>query len=108
MPPPKNPNLPRGTVVMSTPGKHVTFKLRVRPIPSQAIDYLQENVATLKRFFAEKHAGQHEHEADDLTLTAGEEAKGCLPIDEFEKGLQEALIAEATKDTKDVWTNVVS
>ncbi|EWC48181.1 hypothetical protein DRE_02285 [Drechslerella stenobrocha 248] len=108
MPPPKNPQLPRGTVVLSTPGKHVTFRLRVRPLPSQATEYIGENVGTLKRFLAEKHAGQHGHDSDDLTLTAGEEAKGCLPIEEFEKELQAALIAGATKETKNVWTNAVS
>ncbi|KAK6536501.1 Elongation factor-like GTPase 1, variant 2 [Arthrobotrys megalospora] len=105
MPPPKNQNLPRGTVVISTPGKHVTFKLRVRPIPSKAIEYLEENVGTLKKFFAEK---QSDRDADDLMLTAGEEAKGCLPIEEFEKGFQSALIAGATKDTRNVWTDIVS
>ncbi|KAF3930533.1 hypothetical protein ABW19_dt0202315 [Dactylella cylindrospora] len=107
MPPPKNPNLPRGTVVASTPGKHVAFRLRVRPLPVQAIDYLQENVGTLKKFYAEKIAGQQEQDNDDLTLTAGE-AEGCLAIGEFETGLQSALTAGATKDTKDVWANVVS
>ncbi|KAK6509499.1 Elongation factor-like GTPase 1, variant 2 [Arthrobotrys musiformis] len=105
MPPPKNQNLPRGTVVISTPGKHVTFKLRVRPLPTKAIEYLEENVGTLKKFFAEK---QSERDADDLLLTAGKEAKGCLPIEEFEKGFQAALIAGATKDTKNVWTDIVS
>ncbi|KAK6357052.1 Elongation factor-like GTPase 1, variant 2 [Orbilia javanica] len=106
MPPPKNQNLPRGTVVISTPGKHVTFKLRVRPLPSKAVEYLEENVGTLKKFFAEK---QSERDADDLMLlTVGEEAKGCLPIEEFEKGLQSVLIAGATKDTKNVWTDIVS
>ncbi|KAF3280784.1 Elongation factor-like GTPase 1 [Orbilia oligospora] len=106
MPPPKNQNLPRGTVVISTPGKHVTFKLRVRPLPSKAVEYLEENVGTLKKFFAEK---QTERDADDLMLlTAGADAKDCLPIEEFEKGFQAVLIAGATKDTKNVWTDVVS
>lgn len=106
MPPPKNQNLPRGTIVISTPGKHVTFKLRVRPLPSKAIEYLGKNVGTLRKSFAEK---QTERDADDLMLlTAGEEAKGCLPIEEFEKGFQAALIAGATKDTKNVWTDIVS
>ncbi|KAK6363270.1 Elongation factor-like GTPase 1, variant 2 [Orbilia blumenaviensis] len=107
MPPPKNQNLPRGTVVISTPGKHVTFKLRVRPLPSKAIEYLEENVGTLQKFFAEK---QSERDGDDLilTTTVGEEAKGCLPIEEFEKGFQSALIAGATKDTRNVWTDTVS
>ncbi|EPS42494.1 hypothetical protein H072_3537 [Dactylellina haptotyla CBS 200.50] len=105
MPPPKNANLPRGTIVASTTGKHVTFRLRVRPLPADALEYLEENVGTIKRFLAES---QHEHDGEDLTLTAGEEAKGCLPIEEFEKGLQAALIKGATKDTKNVWTNVVS
>ncbi|KAK6350065.1 Elongation factor-like GTPase 1 [Orbilia brochopaga] len=108
MPPPKNPNLPRGTVVVSTPGKHFTFRLRVRPLHSQATEYLEDNVGSLKRFLAEKHAGQHEHDGDELVLTAGEEAKGCLPIEEFEKGLQAALTAGATKDTKNVWANAAS
>ncbi|KAF3902666.1 hypothetical protein AA313_de0200125 [Arthrobotrys entomopaga] len=108
MPPPKNPNLPRGTVIASTANKHVTVRLRVWPLPLQAIEYLKENMGTVKRFLAERQSGHHEHEELDLTLTAGEEAKGCLPIEEFEKGLQSALMAGATKDTKNVWTNIVS
>ncbi|KAF3908492.1 hypothetical protein ABW21_db0204778 [Orbilia brochopaga] len=108
MPPPKNPNLPRGTVVVSTPGRHFTFRLRVRPLPAQATEYLEDNVGSLKRFLAEKHAGQHEHDSNELMLTAGEEAKGCLPIEDFENGLQAALTAGATKDTKNMWANAVS
>ncbi|KAF3910774.1 hypothetical protein ABW20_dc0101200 [Dactylellina cionopaga] len=107
MPPPKNPNLPRGTVIATTPGKHVTVRFRVRPLSSKVMEYLQDNESTLKRFFAENHGRHEHHDADDLTLTAGEEAK-CLPIEEFEKGLQSTLINSATKDTKNVWTNVVS
>ena len=56
MNPPKNKDLPRGTVLGITTSKQVTVRLRVRPLPASVTDFLKKNVGAIRRLYSEKKA----------------------------------------------------
>lgn len=128
MNPPKDPNLPRGTVVGVTSSKQITVRLRVRPLPSSVTEFLSKNSAAIKRLYAEKRAeeerqrkgndgnptGEEGEEAESPINTVGEdgieeaqplETGQALTLDEFKKQLEVAF--KKAKGQKEIWTNVI-
>ncbi|KAF4307684.1 Translation elongation factor EFG/EF2 [Botryosphaeria dothidea] len=124
MNPPQNKDLPRGTVVAVTTSKHVTVRLRVRPLPAAVTEFLAKNVGAIKRLYAQRRAEEQEKKGGaaatneeqpeeevgegDVGLVADvdvAEAGQVLTIKDFRKQLLEAF-AEA-KGEREVWEGVV-
>ncbi|USP82038.1 hypothetical protein yc1106_09312 [Curvularia clavata] len=113
MNPPKDPNLPRGTAIGETASKHVSVRLRVRPLPASVTDFLGKNAGAIKKLYSERRAedendaAQQAHETEDDGIQEAEkrEVGQSLSLDEFKKQLKEAF-AEA-KGQKEDWTDVI-
>ncbi|KAF2873880.1 P-loop containing nucleoside triphosphate hydrolase protein [Massariosphaeria phaeospora] len=116
MNPPKDPNLPRGTVVAMTTSKQVTVRLRVRPLPPTVTEFLSKNVGAIKRLYAERSA--HEQHIDTNMSPEGNAAEQdgieevekldtgrVLSLADFKKQLQDAF--DETKGQREVWTDVI-
>ena len=119
---PRDQTLGRGRVESPTTSKHVTIRLRVRPLPAKVTEFLVKHNGAVKRLYSERKAHEDEHvatvddEADgdhseesderDLdeegTLT---EAGQALSMVEFKKRLM-TVFAEETTDGE-VWKDVV-
>ena len=56
MAPPKEKNLPRGTVISQTASKQITMRLRVRPLPSAVVEYLEKSVGIIRRLYSKYKA----------------------------------------------------
>jgi ribosome assembly protein 1 len=119
MNPPRDKDLPRGTVVVETSSKQVSIRLRVRPLPLQVTEFLTRNAGAIKRLYAERKEREqddddsipgadadgptsHNAESDDIGIV---ETGKVLSLDEFKTQLQ-AAFAEA-KNEKDLWKDVV-
>ncbi|KAF2835415.1 P-loop containing nucleoside triphosphate hydrolase protein [Patellaria atrata CBS 101060] len=121
MNPPRDPNLPRGTVVGVTTSKQVTVRLRVRPLPAAVTEFLDKNSSIIKRFYSERKAREQRHMAQDEEDDSSEEETddeaikeedldvidtgASMTLQEFKDKLRDAF-AEA-KGERDVWTGVV-
>ncbi|KAK3077602.1 hypothetical protein LTS18_009796, partial [Coniosporium uncinatum] len=120
MSPPKDPNLPRGTVVGVTSSKQVSVRLRVRPLPAAVTEFLSKNAGAIKRLYAEKRAEEEGRRATDTPEDVPEdqtqdtegledigvvETGNLLNLADFKKQLKEAF-AEA-KAEKDVWAGTI-
>lgn len=114
MSPPKDPNLPRGTVVATTPSKQVTVRIRLRPLPSEVTQFLLKNSASIKQLYAER-GGIEEADtaASEVADAAGKavadaaegmEKSGLLKLPEFCEGLKKAFNEGGEKE---VWAGVV-
>ena len=115
MSPPKNKDLPRGTVIGVTPSKHITVRLRVRPLPASVTEFLEKNGRAIRQLYSERKAEDEskrglidndgvadEHgEADDMRSND----VGLLSILDFREKLRSAF-AEA-KGQENIWANVV-
>jgi ribosome assembly protein 1 len=117
MNPPKDPNLPRGTVIGETASKHVSVRLRVRPLPSSVTEFLGKNGGAIKRLYAERRAEEEGRtdanlhpeitsaEHDGMQEAEQREVGHTLSLVDFKKQLKEAF-AEA-KGQKEIWTDVI-
>ncbi|KAI1334153.1 P-loop containing nucleoside triphosphate hydrolase protein [Xylariaceae sp. FL0016] len=56
MKPPANKELGRGAVIGVTTSKQVTITMRVRPLPTNVIEFLQKNAGSIKRLYSERSA----------------------------------------------------
>ena len=115
MPPPKNKDLPRGTVLGITTSKQITVRLRVRPLPDSVTEFLLKNAGTIRRLYSERK----EQEAGKMGTMAdadnvGEQAEadeipaadaGMLSLLDFREKLR-SVFAE-TKGQEHVWADVV-
>ncbi|KAL2048211.1 hypothetical protein N7G274_000122 [Stereocaulon virgatum] len=117
MPPPKNKDLPRGTVIGVTSSKQVTVRLRVIPLPPSVTDFLEKNARAIRRLYSEKKAAEEskrgsasnaeestdadQNEADELPAND----PGLLSILDFREKLR-AAFAEA-KGEESVWAHIV-
>lgn len=115
MSPLKDPNLPRGTVVAITPSKHITVRIRTRPLPRTVTDFLVQNGASIKSLYSTRRAqGQAEggggdddhddHDEADEKLVQGN--LKLLGVDEVKKGLQKAFSGAPAKE-RDIWAGVL-
>ncbi|KAK4994972.1 Cytoplasmic GTPase/eEF2-like protein (ribosomal biogenesis) [Elasticomyces elasticus] len=125
MNPPKDPNLPRGTVVGVTTSRQVTVRVRTRPLPAAVTEFLVKNSGAVKRLYSERKAEEEskrsnttveedgqEHEVEhDGVDVGGADDNGVLDTSkivsmaDFKKQLA-AAFAEV-KGEKEVWANVV-
>lgn len=117
MNPPKDPNLPRGTVIGETASKQVSVRLRVRPLPSTVTEFLGKNSGAIKRLYAERRAEEEGRtdsnlhpeitsaEEDGMQEAEQREMGHTLSLVDFKKQLQDAF-AEA-KGQKEIWTDVI-
>ncbi|KAF7365389.1 hypothetical protein MVEN_00411300 [Mycena venus] len=67
MAPPKTPNAPRGTIHGASSQNIVTFAIRASPLPRVILDFVLQNIATLKSLQHERRGGG---EADDADANA--------------------------------------
>lgn len=115
MAPPRDKDLPRGTVIGITTSKQITVKLRVRPLPTSVTDFLNKNVSAIKRLYSERKGEEEKTTLDgEILLEAGNfdsvkdsgviEA-GALTLAEFKRELVEAF--EETPAEKDIWEDCV-
>jgi ribosome assembly protein 1 len=117
MNPPKDPNLPRGTVIGETASKHVSVRLRVRPLPPSVTEFLSKNAGAIKRLYAERRAEEEGRTEENMhpEITSSEddgmqeaeqrEMGHTLSLVDFKKQLQ-AAFAEA-KGQKEIWADVI-
>ncbi|KAH8708373.1 P-loop containing nucleoside triphosphate hydrolase protein [Phaeosphaeriaceae sp. PMI808] len=113
MNPPKDPNLPRGTVIGEIPGKNVSVRLRVRPLPPSVTEFLSKNAGAIKRLRAERKTEEEENvevnlhpEAEDGMQEAEQREIGhTLSLAEFKKQLQDAF--SKAKGQKEIWADVI-
>ncbi|KAH9877870.1 hypothetical protein J1614_003087 [Plenodomus biglobosus] len=113
MNPQKDANLPRGTVIGETASKHVSVRLRVRPLPPSVTEFLGKNAGAIRRLYSERR-GEEEHnspnviagaEHDGMQEAEQREVGHALDFTEFKKQLKDAF-AEA-KGQKEVWADVI-
>ncbi|KAF2009070.1 P-loop containing nucleoside triphosphate hydrolase protein [Aaosphaeria arxii CBS 175.79] len=117
MNPPKDPNLPRGTVVGVTTSKQVSVRLRVRPLPPSVTEFLGKNHGAIKRLYSDRKAEEERQrtgeETPALETTADDgieeaeqlETGHILNLEDFKRQLQ-AAFGEA-KGQKEVWTDCI-
>ena len=117
MNPPKDPNLPRGTVIGVTTSKQVSVRLRVRPLPPSVTEFLGKNASAIKRLYAEMEAEEGRKRAGDATPLENtvaedgmEEAEQLdtghvLSLAEFKQQLQDAF--REAKGQREIWTDVI-
>jgi len=117
MNPPKDPNLPRGTVIGETAGKHVSVRLRVQPIPLTVTEFLSKNAGAIKRLYAERRAEEEgrtdanlhpeitSSEDDGMQEAEQREMGHTLSLVDFKKQLKQAF--EEAKGQKEIWTDVI-
>lgn len=110
MNPPRDPDLPRGTVIGVTTSKQVIVRLRVRPLPPSVTEFLGKNSGAIKRLYAESAEEGRQRVADELEQDGMEEAEQleighALSLAEFKEQLQKAF--EEAKGQKEVWTDVI-
>jgi ribosome assembly protein 1 len=120
MNPARDKDLPRGTVVAETTSKQISLRLRVRPIPAAATEFLIKNAGAIKRLYAERRATEESKRRKDDTEDSSQERNGdsagveeagvvetgkALSLDEFKTQLT-AAFTEA-RGEKEVWQDVV-
>lgn len=118
MNPPKDPNLPRGTVVALTTSKQISVRLRVRPLPVEVTEFLGKNAAAIKRLYAERRAEEERHrretdrpidnsssEQDGIEEAKPLETGHALTLAEFKTQLEEAF--KKAKGQKEIWKGVI-
>ncbi len=115
MAPPREKDLPRGTVIGITTSKQITVKVRVRPLPTSVTDFLDKNVSAIKRLHSERKAeeektslvGENLHEAGnfDSVEDSGVIEAGALTLAEFKRELVAAF--EEIPAEKEIWQDCV-
>ena len=97
MAPPKTPGAKRGTIQGTITNNLVKFTIRATPIPETIVEFLRDNLATLKRMEQEQGSadrgsstGRDEYDEEEDYDTQGEVArKPSIKPEEFWDGLQE-------------------
>ncbi|KAH7139082.1 elongation factor 2 [Dendryphion nanum] len=117
MNPPKDPNLPRGTILGVTSSKQISVRLRVRPLPPTVTEFLSKNASAIKRLYAEKRAEEERQRtgrdtpvepavAEDGIEEAEEVEIGhTLNLADFKQQLRDAF--KEVKGQRDVWNDVI-
>ena len=112
MEPPKNKDLPRGTVVAMTTSKQVSMRLRVRPLPATVTEFLSKHVASIRRLYSERQA-QEEGRVEELepnghvqdVVNDDSPERDVLSMLEFKEKLKAAF--DELPDDVDVWRNTI-
>lgn len=118
--PPKNRDLPRGTVLSVTASNQITIKLRVRPLPSTVTEFLDKNVGAIRRLYSERKAEEDNKRriqsngdkasADDEVDHEREGAvaitdRGSMCLLDFREKLRDAFAEARGQET--IWANAV-
>lgn len=112
MNPPKNPELPRGTVVSVVTQKQVTIRLRVRPLPDEATDYLLKNSSLIHEIYASADISAS-NDDDGNEESPSVEAPTALPTTAHALSALRDLTSSLTstfsslKRDRDIWTSAV-
>ena len=115
---PKNKDLPRGTVISLLMSKQVSIRLRVMPLPLSVTQFLDKNITTLRRLYAEHKAkedkerqgvtGEPERETDynaDEMHERLEEDPDLFSILDFREKLNSTFAA--AKNQESFWSDIV-
>ena len=115
MSPPKNKDLPRGTVIGVTTSKQITVRMRVRPLPNAVTEFLVKNAGTIRRLYSERkerEEGKKGTTADGDNVREEAEADeipapdtGMLSLLDFREKLRSAL--GEIKGQEHIWDGVV-
>ena len=115
MSPPKNKDLPRGTVIGVTTSKQISVRLRVRPLPDAVTKFLLKNAGAIRRLYSERkeqEKGKKGMTANRETVDEQDEADevpaadtGLLSLLDFREKLR-SVFAD-TKGQEHVWADVV-
>lgn len=115
----KDPALGRGRVEAATTSKHVSVRLRVRPLPESVTQFLVKHTGAVKRLYSERKAQEEEkkagpdtdevhgdhavdnEDAADQTVEGGH----LLSMAEFKARLKSAF--DEAKAEKEVWKDVI-
>lgn len=113
MAPPKDANLPRGTVNAITPSKQITVRLRTRPLPPAVTKFLVENSSAIKSLYSVrrgKEEGADEHgAATGQSKDGGNRAQAKVKLvgaGQIRQGLLQAFETAPPKE-RDTWAGVV-
>ena len=114
MAPLKDKDLPRGTVIGVTASKQVTIRLRVRPLPTPVIEFLEKNAGAVRRFYAERKVEDSRRGLDRETEERADfeddnqnipvEA-GLLSLKDFKIALTSAFAEDDNQP--DIWASIV-
>lgn len=113
MEPPKNKDLPRGTVSAVTISKQIAIRTRVKPLPQPVITFLEKHAGAIKRLYSEHKAAEEGKRLGNETPQEVAENDGIGDADEdaglsfvdFKAHLK--LSFEKTKAEREVWANVI-
>ena len=113
MAPPRDKDLPRGTVIGVTTSQQITVKLRVRPLPTSVTEFLNKNTSAIKRLYSEKKAEEEKTSLDEARETSnfdtvedsGVIEAGALTLAEFKKELVAAFTEGPAE--RDIWQDCV-
>lgn len=106
MRPAANRELGRGAVVGVTTSKQVSITMRVRPLPSEVIDFLVKNDDSIKRLYSNQKSEEEDSDEDEERIEVDTEvvAGHVLSVEEFRKQLKEKL--ESGKG-REAWKNQI-
>lgn len=111
---PRDKNLPRGTVVATTASKQITVRLRVMPLPTNATDFIERNVAIIRQLYAEKKAQEKsrqetsngkEETADDDDADGNPHKADLVSLIDFKSKLQDNFAESVSQP--EIWSNIV-
>ncbi|PCH40159.1 nucleoside triphosphate hydrolase protein [Wolfiporia cocos MD-104 SS10] len=102
----KAPNVKRGTIESNTSNNLIKFTVRARPLPKKLSEFLQENLATLKRMEHEQGTNRAEEESleeeeEDYDVQGEIIKKPSIRPEEFWKALHEACRSVGSE-----WTDI--
>lgn len=111
MNPPREKDLPRGTVVGMLGSKQITIRLRVRPLPTDVTNYLMDSALVIRELYAE-HAKADEEDEDqdgdeadkleaDSAKPSTHDVKSRQTLNQIASGLEASFAA--SKGSKDTW-----
>lgn len=114
MNPPRNKDLPRGTVMTAGSQKGIRLRIRVAPLPDRVIEFLMQNAHLVKDLYEEQSSEEASiDEQDDMkefeSLSNIENVKSRQPhalvaLQKLRDGL--AVCFDALKHDHDLWKNV--
>ena len=113
MAPPKDKDLPRGTVIGITSSKQMTVRLRVQPIPEPITQFLEKSTIAIRRLYAEKKAvlgteddrGEEALDTDGSEITAKQPHYQQLSLSDFKRDLQSALME--VEEQREFWSKAI-
>ncbi|KZF26643.1 P-loop containing nucleoside triphosphate hydrolase protein [Xylona heveae TC161] len=115
MAPPREKDLPRGTVAGVTSSKQISIRLRVRPLPAAVTNFLSKNASSIKQFYSQNKAeerrgrqkgdSQPVEEGGEEIEAAGGDETSIISLDDFQKSLKKAF--EEIKADREVWASAI-